>query len=168
MLKAPACGRRGADDGGSILVLVIGYTAIALVLLIVGVDLSSVFLARRALSATVDSAALAAAQGIDRASLYDGRGPVCGSPLPLDRGRAVDLADAAVDDDRPGLRHSFRSVGTPTVSLTGATVGVQVAGEVRMPFGRVVAWLDPRSDRGAIPISATAYARSPVLGVGGC
>lgn len=159
--------RRDADDG-SILVLVIGYTAIAAVLLIVGVDLSSVFLARRALGSTTDAAALAAAQGIDRSQLYDGPALQCGQQLPLDPDRAAQLASAAVDEDRPGLRHTFRSVGAPEVSIAGGTVGVRVVGEVRMPFARVVSWLDPRSDDGAIQISATSHARSPVTGPAGC
>jgi hypothetical protein len=158
---------RSADEG-SILVLVIGYTALAAILLIVGVDLSSVFLARRALSSTTDSAALAAAQGIDRSRLYDGPGLDCGESLPLARGRAVDLATAAVNDDRPGLRRTFRSVEAPQVTVAGGTVGVRVAGEVRMPFSRVVSWLDPASDDGAIRISATSHARSPVTGPAGC
>lgn len=150
------------------MVLVIGYTAIAAVLFIVGVDLSSVFLARRALSSTTDSAALAAAQGVDRSRLYDGPGPQCGEALPLSRDQAVALATAAVDDDRPGLRRTFRSVDSPQVAVVGATVEVRVAGEVRMPFSRVVSWLDPSSDDGAIPISATSRARSPVTDPTGC
>lgn len=156
------------SDEGSILVLVIGYAAIAAVLLTVGVDLSCVFLARRALSSTTDAAALAAAQGVDRSRLYDGPPLSCGAALPLDRDRAAELASDAVNDDRPGLRRTFRSVAPPQVSVVGTTVQVSVAGEVRMPFGRVVSWLDPGSDDGAVPISATSRARSPVAGPAGC
>src|SRR4051794_18391183 len=132
---------RNELDGGSILPLVIGYTAIAAVLVIIGIDLSCVFLGRRALSSTADSAALAAAEGVDRSRLYGGPGPQCGQPLPLSRGRAVELASAAVDAARPGLRGHFRSVAAPDVTLAGGTVGVRVAGEVRLPFARVVSWL---------------------------
>lgn len=146
------------------MVLVIGYTAIAVVLIIVGVDLSSVFLARRALSSTADSAALAAAQGIDRRAVYDGSGLECGDSLPLAAGRAVQLADAAVQNDRAGLQHSFRSLTPPQVAVAGNSVGVSISGDVKLPFSRVVSWLDPRSDHGTIRVSETSHAQSPVLG----
>lgn len=155
-------------DNGSILVLVIGYTAIGAVLMVVGIDLSSVFLARRALSSAADSAALAAAQGIDRQQVYDGPGPRCGQSLPLSRGRAVDLAVAAFAADQPGLHHAFRSVVGPDVAVAGGTVAVTVSGEVRLPFAKVVAWLDPGSHGGAVEVSATSHASSPVAGDAGC
>ena len=103
--------------------LVIGYTAIASVLLIVGVDASKVFLARRALSSAADAAALAAAEGVDRNALYNGDGPRCGQPLPLSGSRAAGLAARSVALDRRHLSHLFASLSEPATSVAGGTAG---------------------------------------------
>jgi hypothetical protein len=158
--------RAGADDG-SITVLIIGYTAIAAILITVGIDTSKVFLAQRALAAAADSAALSAAQGVDLHAIYDGRGLRCGQPLPLDQQRAGGLAVQSVDDDAPDLRHTFASLDDPQTSIDGATVSVQLAGEVAVPFGRVLGWLDPSRPNGLVHVVETSHATSPVAG-GAC
>jgi hypothetical protein len=155
---------RGPGDAGTILVLVIGYTAIAAALIIVGIDVTKVFLARRALSAAADSAALAAAQGIDVRAVYDGPGPRCGTPLPLSAGRAISFATAAVNDDRRDLLHTFATVDAPTTQLAGVSVRVELSGEVDVPFGRILSWLEPAHSEGLIRVSETSAARSPVTG----
>jgi type II secretory pathway component PulM len=154
-----------AGDSGTILVLVIGYTAIAAALIVVGIDATKVFLARRALAAAADSAALAAAQGVDLRAVYDGPGPRCGTPLPLSAGRAVSFAVTAVNGDRPDLRHTFVTLDAPrvtTVQAAGGSVRVELSGQVDVPFGRVLAWLAPAHGDGLIRVSETATARSPV------
>lgn len=154
-------------DEGAITLLVIGYAAIALLLLVVGIDASKVFLAQRALSAAADSAALAAAQAVDRQAVYAG-GLRCGSRLPLDARRAGVLAATTVEDDRPGLRHDFAAVDPPQTTVLGATVTVQLSGSVGVPFGRVLSWLDPSRPDGRVRVTEASHAQSPVVGASGC
>jgi uncharacterized membrane protein len=159
---------RRHEDEGSITVLVIGYTAIALVLIVVGVDVSKVFLAQRALSSAADSAALAAAQGVDRAQIYNGAALQCGARLPLDPGRAGTLAAQSLDDARPTLGHSVAELAAPQTAVESGTVSVRLTGAVHVPFGKVLSWLDPSRPDGLVHISETAHARSPVGGAAGC
>jgi uncharacterized membrane protein len=140
-------------DRGSITVLVIGYTAIAAVLVAVGVDVSKVFLARRSLSAAADSAALAAAQGIDRQAVYNGSALRCGQPLPLSRSRAGDLAGSSVREDRTDLGRTFTTVAAPQTTVRSGTVTVELSGRVALPFGP-----------SEVQVSATSSAASPVTG----
>jgi type II secretory pathway component PulM len=154
-----------ANDDGSIMVLIIGYTAIVAVLMTVGVDVSKVFLAQRALASAADSAALAAAQGVDTQAVYDGRGPQCRQPLPLDSARSAALAAGSVAADRAGLDQTFASVSDPQTAVSGGTVSVALSGQVAVPFGRVLGWLDPSHRDGEVGVSETSHARSPV---GGC
>src|SRR4029079_11288369 len=89
------------DDDGSLTLLVIGYTLIAAVLSVVGVDVSKVFLAQRALSSAADAAALAGAQAVDRTAVYIDGADCSGLPGdPSLRQAAVD-ASAAEDADKP-------------------------------------------------------------------
>jgi hypothetical protein len=148
-------------------VLVVGYTAIAATLIVVGIDATKVFLARRALAAAADSAALAAAQGVDLRTVYDGPGPRCGRPLPLSADRALMFAVSAVNGDRPDLRHMFVTLDSPLVTtapLAGRSVRVELAGQVDVPFGRVLGWLEPGHSSGLVGVSETATAQSPVTG----
>jgi hypothetical protein len=154
-----------SNDDGSITVLIIGYVAIAAVLMTVGVDVSKVFLAQRALAAAADSAALAAAQGVDTQAVYDGPGPTCGQPLPLDPARAAGLAAGSVAADRPDLDRTFVSVSGPRTTVSGGTASVGLTAAVAVPFGRVLGWLDPSHRDGEVGVSETSHARSPV---GGC
>jgi hypothetical protein len=159
--------RAQPDDTGAITVLVIGYVAIALALIVVGIDVSKVFLAERALSAAADSAALAAAQGVDRTAVYDGSGLRCGSRLPLDAARATALATGSVADNDGDLQRSFSRLDAPVTDVTGGTATVRLSGAVGVPFGRVLGWLDP-STGGRVGVSETSHAQSPVAGAAGC
>jgi Flp pilus assembly protein TadG len=159
--------RRGGHDDGSITVLIIGYTAIAAVLITVGIDTSKVFLAQRALASAADSAALAAAQGVDLAAIYDGGALHCGQPLPLDQTHATELASASVGDSASDLSHTFATLAPPETSLVAGTVTVELSGKVAVPFGRVLSWLDPSRPDGLVHVHETAHARSPVAG-GAC
>jgi Putative Flp pilus-assembly TadE/G-like len=157
-------GKLTGRDDGSIMVMIIGYTVIAAVLVTVGVDVSKVFLAQRALRAAADSAALAAAEGIDATSLYDGPGPVCGRALPLDAGQAAALAARSVDASGPDLRRAFASLDPPRTALDGDGVAVTMSGQVKVPFGRVLGWLDPSRPGGLVRVTETSHAQSPVAG----
>lgn len=154
-------------DDGQITLLVIGYVAIALVLVVVGIDVSKVFLAERALSSAADSAALAGAQGVDTRALYSGPGIRCGATLPLDQGRAETFVAASWDDEAADLGSTFSRLATPRTDVAGGDVSVELSGEVSVPFGRVLGWLDPSYPSGRVTVTETAHASSPVAG-GGC
>ena len=162
----PVWGRR--DDEGQLALLIIGYAVIAAVLVVIGIDVSKVFLARRALASAADAAALAAAQAVDRAAIYSGDAGACGGLLPLDVDRAGRLAEQSVDDEIDGLHQSFAALDPPATGVTGGTVTVQLSGDVAVPFGRVLAWLDPAHGDGRVHVDVNASAQSPVSAPGGC
>lgn len=151
-------------DEGQITLLLIGYAAIALVLVIVGVDVSAVFLARRSLASTADAAALDAAQAVDRTEVYAGAAGGCGAALPIDPAAARARADAVMVDGADGLRAGFAQLAPPDVTVAGGTVTVHLAGRARVPFGRLLAALMPGHDDGAVDVEVTAHAQSPVSG----
>jgi len=72
--------RRPRGEGGTILLLTLGYVVIALGLVAVVVDASAVFLARRALASACDGASLAGAQSVDVPGVYHG---AASTTLPL-------------------------------------------------------------------------------------
>ena len=105
----------GAADreGGTILILTLGFLVIAMALVFAVIDASAVFLDRRDLAAAADGAALDAAQHVDVAAVYahgaDG-------DLPLDV-RSVEQAVAQfVDANYPAGRF-------PGWHFTGAVSG---------------------------------------------
>jgi uncharacterized membrane protein len=159
--------RRSRSDDGQLTVLVIGFTFILAVLIVVGVDVSKVFLARRSLSSVADAAALAASQSADRAAVYAGAAG-CGGVLPLDPTAATQQVDDALGDDLPDLQQTFAAVQPPEVSVVAGRVTVHLAGEVTVPFGRVLALLDPARSDGRVHVAVSATAESPVTAPGGC
>lgn len=163
MLTAP---RRRRDDG-SLTVLVIGFTFILAVLVVVGVDVSKVFLARRALASVADAAALAAAQSADRAAIYAGAAS-CGGVLPLDPTTAGQQVDASLADDLADLHQTFAELQPPQVTVVDGTVTVALAGQVKVPFGRVLALLDPGRADGQVHVAVSASAASPITAPDGC
>ena len=149
------------DDDGSLTLLVIGYTLIAALLIVVGVDVSKVFLAQRALSSAADASALAGAQAVDRAAIYaDGVG--C-SDLPVDPSSAKDAVDATVGDAADNLRSTFVSLSDPEVRVQAGSVQVQLHGEVSVPFGGVLALLLPDHPDGHVGVSAASAATSALV-----
>lgn len=160
--------RPRAGDDGALTLLVIGYVGIALLLVLVAVDVSKVFLARRALAASADSAALNAAQVIDRAAVYDGSMGGCGSLLPLDPTAARLAVDATVADDEGDLRHLFARLEPAGTEVVGGTATVRLSGDVAVPFGQVLSRLLPGHDGGRVHVTVTASAESPVSSPAGC
>lgn len=159
--------RPGRGDDGQLTVLVIGYTFIAAVLIVVGVDVSKVFLARRALSSVADAAALAAAQAADRAAVYAGAAR-CGGVLPIDPSAAQQQVNGSLADDLADLHQTFQAVQPADVVVADGTVTVHLSGDVKVPFGKVLAMLDPGRGDGLVHVSVTAAAQSPVTASGGC
>jgi uncharacterized membrane protein len=154
-------------DEGQLTPLVIGYTFVAAVLIVAGIDASKVFLARRALSSAADAAALAAAQAVDRGAVYAGQSSRCGTPLPLDPATAAGRADATFADQRPGLAHTFTRLDPPATTVTAGTTTVRLAGTVAVPFGHVLALLLGQRD-GFVRVTAVSSAQSPLMTAAGC
>lgn len=134
--------RSRSGDEGSILVLSLGFIVICILALAVVVDASTVFLARRALQAQADSAALAGAQAIDLDAYY------------------ADGASSRIRLDPSGIRaaverHVRRDPGQgrlTAVSLRDDVVLVAMTDRVRPPFS---GWLTPS---GAYDLDAEAGA----------
>lgn len=154
------------DDEGQITLLLIGYAAIALVLVVVGVDASAVFLARRALASTADAAALDAAQALDRTAFYSGSIGGCAAALPVDASLARSRVLAVVADDADGLRHVFAELRPADIAVDAGTVTVHLDGRARVPFGRLLGMFLPGHNDGAVEVDVTAHARSPVTSAG--
>lgn len=129
------------DDDGTILILTIGFVAIAMLLVFAVVDASAVFLARRDLASAADGTALAAAQQVDVNAVYaeGARGD-----LPLDAGAVQHTVDAYAAQNLPaGWAVTGRASGPHTVTVTATRV-------VRLPvYGTVT-----------VTASATATDRS--------
>jgi hypothetical protein len=143
--------RPGTDDG-QLLLLVLAYAVIAALLVTVVVDLSKVYLYRRALVAAADGAALSAANEPDLASIYRGGNRVL--PLSDERARVAVRqyeADGDLDDRFDGFR-------IDEVATDGTVVRVRFEAVVHLPFATLLVgrW------RGGYPVQATARAESPL------
>jgi hypothetical protein len=150
--RGPRAPRR-ADDDGQVVLLIIGFTVIAALLITVVVNVSRVFLVQRGLGAAADGAAVSAAGAVDEAAVYTGG---IGDGLPLDpgeaRGRVADYAAAG------GLADRFEGFRVDRVEVTGDRATVTFSSVVRLPFQALV----PGRYRNGVPVTVTASARSPV------
>lgn len=155
-------------DDGQLTLLIIGFVAIAAMLVIVGVDASKVFLAQRALSSAADAAAISAAQAVDKDAIYAGTGGGCGGLLPLDPAEAQQRAERAVAEQDLGLRSTFAALDDPQADVSGGTVAVHLSGRVALPFGRVLGLLVPGHSDGQVQVDTTSHAQSPLSVPGGC
>lgn len=108
------------DDGGTILILTLGYVAVALLLIVVVVDVSALYLARRSLAATTDGAALAAAQQVDQTAVYTSTSTMTALPLG-NVGAAV--SRYAEQEDPSGQTQLVANLPNPTtVQVVGSRV----------------------------------------------
>lgn len=151
MTRRRASRPRPHGDGGTILVLLLGFLAVLVLLVAVVVNVSAVVLAKRGVASAADGAAVSAAQALDLPALY-GRG-LAGGAVPLDPA----LAAARVDEYEAGAR-----AGQPGLELRlarvdgGSTAVVRAARLVELPFGRLLGFEPVR-------VEAEARARAPVL-----
>jgi hypothetical protein len=157
-----------SSDDGQLTLLIIGFVAIAAVLVVAGVDASKVFLAQRALSSAADAAALAAAQAVDKDAVYAGTAGGCGGLLPLDGGEAGRRATSAVEDQTSSLHSTFATLDAPQTDVSGGTVAVHLSGRLGLPFGHILAVLVPGHDDGRVRVDVVAHAQSPLSVPGGC
>jgi Flp pilus assembly protein TadG len=121
-----------------------------------------VFLAQRSLSAAADGAAVAAAEGVDTSRIDDGPDLRCGAALPLDPAAADALARREIAAASPDLARAFVSLPASRTVVSGATVTVELRGTVRVPFGHLLQWLGIATSGGAVSVTESASARSPV------
>lgn len=122
--------KRG-DDSGQLVLLVVFYGLIAAMLVMLVIDVSKVFLARRSLAAAADGAALAAAQSLDRSAFYR-NGP--GSELQIDPLAARQAVRQYAEVN--GLERRFRSFtfDVPRLSPDGRTITVRLHCRVLLPL----------------------------------
>lgn len=135
------------DDSGTILILTLGFIALSLALIVVVVDASSVFLARRSLVEACDGAALAGAQALDDDRLYR---VGADADIPLGSGNV----DGAVDDY---LSSADQDSGDQqiTAETDGETVTVHGRRTVELPFARYLRELG----FGSVVVTATSEAQ---------
>lgn len=144
---------RPRRDDGSVLVLLLGLVVLSALLITVVIDVSALFVARRDLLAAVDGAALAGAQAVDEAAVYEGG--VRGT-LPLEPSRV----QAAVQDYVQSAQLASSVDGLKVeVHTDGTTVQVLMSGVVQLP---VVNSVTPGAGGGVV-VRASATARSAVL-----
>ena len=141
--------RRPHGDDGTVLVLVVGLTAVLLLLVGVVVDVSAAALARRSVSSAADGAAVSGAQGIDLAAYYaDG----LGAGVPLSEAAVAARVQAYEDrarEEQPDLVLRSRVED-------GGTVVVTATRTLQLPFR---GWLGLDSTE----VTAEARARAPVV-----
>jgi Flp pilus assembly protein TadG len=142
--------RRPAGDDGTILLLVLGFTALLLGLVAIVVDVSAVILAKRGAASAADGAAIAASQQLDQNAVYaNGLGEAI--PLSLDDVRqVVAVYGARAAEGQPGLELAA------ALDATQTTATVTARREVRLPFG---GWLGI----GSVTVTAAAHARAPLV-----
>jgi hypothetical protein len=138
------------DERGTVLVLLLGFTAVLLLMVAVVVNVSAVILAKRALASAADGAAVSAAQALDLEALY--AGGLGSGRIPLEPGQArarVASYAAQAAQSQPGLQLRV------DLSDDGSTAIVRGVRLVELPFGRVLGFRPVR-------VEAEARARAPL------
>jgi uncharacterized membrane protein len=139
---------RARDERGQMTVLIIGFTAIVLLMIVVVTDVSKVFLVRRDLDATADGAVLAAANGL--AAIY--AQPGAGENAELDAEQARRLTAEYLDS----VAASNRFDGLDwSADVTATTVTVRLTSSVNLPFV-------PPGWQGSADIASDAAAVVPI------
>ncbi len=136
------------------MLLVLGYFAIAALVMTVATDASAVFLAQRSLASAADGAAVVAAQSVDERSLYL-----------RDYTDTLPISDAALHAvvvayvEQQGLRERFGGLEVVRASSPdGRTVTVTFRTTVRLPFVNVITG----EHGGGVELTATAHAQMPL------
>ncbi|GAC1610557.1 MAG: hypothetical protein NVS3B26_17950 [Mycobacteriales bacterium] len=142
--------RRPEGEDGTILLLVLGFAAVLLGLVAVVADVSAVILAKRGAASAADGAAIAAAQQIDTAVVYD-KG--IGSAIPL----SPDLVQQVVS--AYGARAAAAQKGlqlTADLDPAQTTATVLATRTLMLPF---TGWLGV----GSVTVTAVAHAKAPLV-----
>lgn len=157
-MRRPDLPGRWRCDDGQLLPLIIGYAVVIALLITVVVDVSTVYLQRRALAAAADAAALAAINAVDPAAVVDGRVGAIEALVVSDETALARVADYAADAHL-GDRFEDFAVRGVDVGGDGTTVTVTMAARVPIPFVNAIS-----DDWGTgLKIIASASARAPLL-----
>lgn len=146
-------GRRVQPEGGQISLLILGFTVIALMLIVGGVDVTAVQLARTRLLDAADAAALDAADALDNGSAYDQGLRLA---IPITDGSVLQSATQylAVEPLPHGISSWVLTDGTG--SPDGQTAVIRLRGAVDIPIaGSVLA-----SFGGSVTVTVQSRARS--------
>ncbi len=139
---------RTKDERGQMTVLIIGFTAIVLLMIVVVTDISKVFLVRRDLDSTADGAVLAAANGL--AAIYAQGGS--GENARIDPEEARRLTAEYLDSvDASNHFDGFDW----TAEVNGTTVTVHLSSAADLPF-------EPPGWQSTADIAADAAAVVPI------
>ncbi|MCH8613555.1 pilus assembly protein TadG-related protein [Arsenicicoccus dermatophilus] len=123
-------------ERGSISLLSLGFTLVAALLIVVGIDVTAVQLARTQLWDVADAAALDAADRVDEARVYAGG---LGREIPITAAGVGATAQQHLGAQSRPADVDRWSLGGATGSPDGRTAVVQVVGHVRLPVvGSVV------------------------------
>jgi hypothetical protein len=139
---------RRRDEQGQMTVLIIGFAAIILLMIVVVTDISKVFLVRRELDAAADGAVLAAANGL--AAIYAQPAADGNAELDPDQARRLTaeyLDQVAASNNFDGLDWS--------ADVDGTTVTVRLTSTVDLPF-------EPPGWPGSSDIASEAAAVVPI------
>jgi len=121
--------RTSPDEQGTTTVLVIGFVVVVATLVAVVVDASAAYLQRQRLTALADSAAIAAADGVQGRQVYEG-----GLPEPSEDARVAVDPRAAQAYVAAHLDALGAGVTYPGLSWSVRTEGDQVVVELRAPL----------------------------------
>lgn len=121
---------RQTPDQGRIMVLSMGFMAVALALVLVVASATAIHIQRKALLALADGAAVAAADALDADAYY--REGADGVPL-TDASVRQAVADYLAQAPAAGRFHGLR-VASPTGSPDGRTAEVTLGATLRPPF----------------------------------
>ena len=145
--------RAGSRDEGQVTLLVIGFAAIALLLVTVVINVSRAFLVQRELGAAADGAAASAAGALDVEAVYTGG---IGAGLPIDPALAHERVLRYIEVAELPAR--FDAFSVVAVEVAGDTVTVTLRAVVDLPYDAVV----PGRYADGVPVVLPASARSPV------
>jgi len=126
------------DERGSVMVLGIGLSIAALMVITLAVNVSSVWVARHALDSVADGCALAAAQAVDVRAIYHNG---LTSPIPLDQ--SLTRQKVASYLTKAHVRSQFTDFKVRSVRVTQNQVRVEVQALAPLPFGYLMGGMRP-------------------------
>jgi hypothetical protein len=130
--------KRMSDEHGSVMVLGIGLSIAALMVITLAVNISSVWVARHSLDSVADGCALAAAQAVDVQAIYsDG----VTSRIPLNQTLARQYVASYIA--KGTVRTQFTNFTVRSVRVTQSQVRVEVQALAPMPFGYLMGRMRP-------------------------
>ena len=131
-------GQRLRSENGSVMVLGLGLTITALMVVTLSVNVTSVWVARHSLDSVADGCALAAAQAVDVRAIY--RQGVTGR-VPLDQSLARQYVSRYLA--KGNVRTKFTDFRVRSIRVTHSQVRVEVEALAPLPFGYLMGRMRP-------------------------